>query len=168
MLCCCASNTLARLSVDVCWNRSSTQCRPNSPKLSLCDQSSCLIRSPSLLEQISALSSRSPLLRRYPHRHSLSGPYLKRFKMLYCITAPSRMGSRSIVPPRQRRRLTRIRPRPLTARRSPQVAIHLRHEQRAAAIGRLNFKLAGHDKIVDKAKRQESSRDDDQGLVDVL
>ena len=115
---------MARLSVDVCWNRSSSQCRPNSPKLSLCDQSSCLIRSPSLLEQISALSSRSPLLRRYPHRHSLSGPYLKRFKMLYCITAPSRMGSRSIAPPRHRRRLTRTRPRPLTARRSPQVAIH--------------------------------------------
>ena len=217
---------MARLSVDVCWNRSSSQCRPNSPKLSLCDQSSCLIRSPSLLEQISALSSRSPLLRRYPHRHSLSGPYLKRFKMLYCITAPSRMGSRSIAPPRHRRRLTRTRPRPLTARRSPlasssnplsppssrrrrrnarlrQLRLHrsrfyvivntscprmellqdqqearhagrtalldtLRHEQRAAAIGRLNFKLAGHDKIVDKAKRQESSRDDDQGLVDVL
>ena len=38
----------------------------------------------------------------------------------------------------------------------------------AAAIGRLNFKLAGHNKIVDKAKQQESSRDDDQGLVDVL
>ena len=44
----------------------------------------------------------------------------------------------------------------------------IRHEQRAAAFGRLNFKLAGHDKLVDKAKRQESSRDDDQGLVDVL
>ena len=161
-------HTLARLSVDVCWNRSSTRSRPNSPKLSLCDQSSCLIRSTSPRTDIRPSSSASPLLRRYPHRHSLSGPYLKRFKMLYCITAPSRMGSRSIVPPRQRRRLTRIRPRPLTARHSPQVAIHLRHWQRAAAIGRLNFKLAGHDKIVDKAKRQESSRDDDQGLVDVL
>ena len=38
----------------------------------------------------------------------------------------------------------------------------------AAAIGQLNFKLAGHDKIVDKTKRQGSSRDNDQGLVDVL
>ena len=113
---------LARLSVDVCWNRSSTQCRPNSPKLSLCDQSSCLIRSPSLLEQISALSSRSPLLRRYPHRHSLSGPYLKRFKMLYRITTPSRMGLRSIVPPRPQAAPDKNPSTPPD--RLPQVAIH--------------------------------------------